>query len=126
VLDAHHWNFSNTGSSFRGDAPVSQLPQGCAARENRGGCISPKSAESPRTDRARYHDPVPEISRFFGIVIRMFVEPGAPHHRPHFHAYYQSASAVYAIDSIECIGGDLPERKADSLKRGPSFTVRNC
>jgi hypothetical protein len=29
---------------------------------------------------------VPEISRFFGIVIRMFAEPGAPHHTPHFHA----------------------------------------
>jgi uncharacterized protein DUF4160 len=56
---------------------------------------------------ARYHHPVPEICRFFGIVIRMFVEPGAPHHRPHFHAYYQDASAAYAIDSIECIGGSL-------------------
>jgi hypothetical protein len=51
---------------------------------------------------------MPEISRFFGIVIRMFVEPGAPHHRPHFHAYYQDAAAAFAIDSIECIGGRLP------------------
>jgi hypothetical protein len=31
---------------------------------------------------------MPEISRFFGIVIRMFVEAGAVHHTPHFHAYY--------------------------------------
>jgi hypothetical protein len=31
---------------------------------------------------------VPELSRFFGIVIRMFMEVGAPHHRPHFHALY--------------------------------------
>ena len=38
----------------------------------------------------------------------MFVEPDAPHHRPHFHAYYQQDSAVYAVDSIECIGGILP------------------
>ncbi len=51
---------------------------------------------------------MPEISRFFGIVIRMFVEPGEPHHRPHFHAYYQGAAAVFAIDSVECIGGSLP------------------
>jgi hypothetical protein len=29
---------------------------------------------------------VPELSRFFGIIIRMFVEAGEPHHRPHFHA----------------------------------------
>jgi hypothetical protein len=54
------------------------------------------------------HDIVILCQRFFGIVIRMFVEPGAPHHRPHFHAYYQDASAVYAVDSIECIGGSLP------------------
>jgi len=51
---------------------------------------------------------MPEISRFFGIVIRMFVEPGVPYHRPHFHAYYQDAAAVFAIDSVECLGGGLP------------------
>ncbi len=51
---------------------------------------------------------MPEISRFFGIVIRMFVELGAPHHRPHSHAYYQDAAAVFSIDPLECIGGSLP------------------
>ena len=54
---------------------------------------------------------MPEISRFFGIVIRMFVEPGVPHNRPHFHAYYQSAAGVFEIDSVECIGGALPRRQ---------------
>ncbi len=33
---------------------------------------------------------MPEISRFFGIIIRMYAEPTAPHHRSHFHAYYQN------------------------------------
>lgn len=54
---------------------------------------------------------MPEIARFFGIIIRMYAEPGAPHHRPHFHAYYQDAVAIYAIDSIELIGGSLPRRQ---------------
>ena len=40
--------------------------------------------------------------------VRMFVEVGAPHHRPHFHAYYQDAAAVFSVDPIECIGGELP------------------
>lgn len=31
---------------------------------------------------------VPEISRFYGIIIRMFVEPSERHHAAHFHAYY--------------------------------------
>jgi len=54
---------------------------------------------------------MPEISRFFGIIIRMFAEPAAQHHRPHFHAYYQDAAAVFAFDAIEMLGGELPQRQ---------------
>lgn len=54
---------------------------------------------------------MPEIARFFGIIVRMYVEPGAPHHRPHFHAYYQNRVGIYAIDTIELIGGALPDRE---------------
>ena len=53
---------------------------------------------------------MPEIARFFGIIIRMYAEPGVPHHRPHIHAYYQDAVGVYAVDMIELIGGGLPRR----------------
>lgn len=52
---------------------------------------------------------MPELSRFFGIIIRMFPEAGAPHHRPHFRAVYQGAKAAFAIDMIECIAGELPQ-----------------
>lgn len=54
---------------------------------------------------------MPEIARFFGIIIRMFVEPGESHHRPHFHAYYQEARAVFAVDPVELIGGQLPNKQ---------------
>jgi len=54
---------------------------------------------------------VPEIARFFGIVIRMYAEPMAPHHRPHFHAQYQGDVAVIAIDAVELIDGFLPRRQ---------------
>ena len=37
---------------------------------------------------------MPELSRFFGIIIRMYMEVGSPHHLPHFHAYYQDEEAV--------------------------------
>jgi len=63
---------------------------------------------------------VPELSRFFGIIIRMFAEVGAPHHRPHFHAAYQDAIATFALDPIECIGGALPrtqQRLVEDLGR---------
>ena len=54
---------------------------------------------------------MPEICRFFGIIIRMYAEPVGPHHRPHFHAYYQDDVGVYAIDPIELIAGALPRRQ---------------
>lgn len=54
---------------------------------------------------------MPELSRFFGIIIRMYMEAGVQHHTPHFHAYYQDAVAVYAIAPVELIGGNLPKRQ---------------
>ena len=39
----------------------------------------------------------------------MFVETGAPHNRAHFHAYYQEHSAVFAVDTLESLGGGLPK-----------------
>ncbi|HEU5250827.1 MAG TPA: DUF4160 domain-containing protein [Thermoanaerobaculia bacterium] len=54
---------------------------------------------------------IPEISRFFGIVIRMFVEAGEPHNRPHFHAYHEGKVGIYAIDSLEPLAGSLPLRQ---------------
>jgi hypothetical protein len=43
--------------------------------------------ESLSEARRRYDQPVPEIARFFGIVIHMFVNSGAALHRPRFHAH---------------------------------------
>jgi hypothetical protein len=54
---------------------------------------------------------MPELARFFGIIIRMFAEPAAPHHRPHFHAYYQDEVGIFAIDLIELVAGSLPPRQ---------------
>lgn len=54
---------------------------------------------------------MPELARFFGIIIRMYAEPGVPHHVPHFHEYYQNHAAVYSIDPIELIRGELPRRE---------------
>jgi hypothetical protein len=54
---------------------------------------------------------MPELSRFFGIIIRMYWEANAPHHRPHFHAYYQDEVAIYSIEPVELIAGSLPRRQ---------------
>lgn len=54
---------------------------------------------------------MPELARFYGIVIRMFWESDAKHHRPHFHVEYQEHLAVFACDQIELLSGDLPLRQ---------------
>ena len=38
------------------------------------------------------------------------MEAGIQHHVPHFHAYYQNEVAVYGINPIELISGNLPKR----------------
>ena len=54
-----------------------------------------------------YHSgDVPEISRFLGIVIRMFYRDHAP---PHFHAYYGDYEIVVEIES-GLINGMFPKR----------------
>lgn len=51
---------------------------------------------------------MPEISRFYGIIIRIFTETGERHHTPHIHVYYQDQKAVYGINSIKLLAGELP------------------
>ena len=54
---------------------------------------------------------MPELSRFFGIIIRMFSEPSERHHVPHFHAYYQENVAVFSISPVELVTGTMPQRQ---------------
>ena len=50
---------------------------------------------------------MPEICRFFGIVIQMFFGDHAP---PHFYARYGRRSAAIAIDPLLVLEGTLPPR----------------
>ena len=54
---------------------------------------------------------MPELSRFFVIIIRMYMEAGGPHNLPHFHAYYQDEVAVIGLDPVDLIAGSLPRRQ---------------
>ncbi len=50
---------------------------------------------------------MPEICRFFGIVIKMFFDDHAP---PHFHAEYGEYERVFDIQTQAIIRGSLPPR----------------
>jgi hypothetical protein len=50
---------------------------------------------------------MPEISRFYGIVIRMYANDHAP---PHFHAEYAGEVAQIDIRAGSILEGSLPRR----------------
>lgn len=50
---------------------------------------------------------MPEISRFFGIIIAMFYNDHSP---PHFHARYGGERAIIAIESLTVLEGRLSPR----------------
>ena len=58
---------------------------------------------------------MPELSRFYGIVVRIFVEGGS-RHVPHFHAQYGAFTVSYGIDPIRLLAGDMPVRQRRLLE----------
>ena len=50
---------------------------------------------------------MPEISRFYGIVIRMYYDDHSP---PHFHAYYGEYDVLINIHPLAVVSGRLPPR----------------
>jgi len=50
---------------------------------------------------------MPQISNFFGIIIRMFYDE---HNPPHFHAQYGEYSCCINIHTLAVIEGYLPAR----------------
>jgi hypothetical protein len=52
---------------------------------------------------------MPELSRFYGIIIRMFYGDHPP---PHFHAAYQGDEIKVDINTLEVIEGKMSRRAA--------------
>ena len=48
---------------------------------------------------------MPEICRFYGIVIKMYFGDHPP---PHFHAVFGEHEAVLSIATLAVVGGSLP------------------
>ena len=52
---------------------------------------------------------MPEISRFYGLIIKMFFKP-KEHEPPHIHALYGEYIGIFEISSLQMIEGDLPNK----------------
>jgi hypothetical protein len=57
---------------------------------------------------------MPEIVRFYGIIIKIFFQN--EHNPPHIHAVYNEHNGVFDIRTMEMIEGDLPLKAQKLVK----------
>lgn len=57
---------------------------------------------------------MPEITRFYGIVIKIFLTKD--HNPPHFHAIYGEYNGSFEIETLNMIEGDLPTKAQSMIK----------
>lgn len=53
---------------------------------------------------------MPELSRFFNIIVRMLFHDTLQHHKPHVHVQYAEHHASVGIDG-EILAGELPVKQ---------------
>ena len=53
---------------------------------------------------------MPELCRFYNIVIKMLYSDNEQHHKPHFHVFYAEYEASIGIDG-ELLAGSLPVKQ---------------
>ncbi|MDR0914191.1 MAG: DUF4160 domain-containing protein [Oscillospiraceae bacterium] len=53
---------------------------------------------------------MPEICRFYNIVIKMLYSDNSQHYKPHFHAFFAEFEASIGIDG-ELLAGSMPVRQ---------------
>ncbi len=57
---------------------------------------------------------MPEISRFYGIIITMYYEYGR-HQHPHFHARHGRYKASFTISPPALLAGAMPRRQQNLI-----------
>ena len=67
----------------------------------------PSASRSPDPPAPGMEASMPEICRFFGIVIQMYFRE---HPAAHFHVRYGEWRAVVAIDPVSVLSGEIPPR----------------
>ena len=66
---------------------------------------------------------MPVIARFYGIIIKMYFRQ-SEHGVPHFHALYGEYDAVFAVEPLEMLEGDLPTRAQRLVLEWATFHQR--
>ncbi len=64
---------------------------------------------------------MPEVSRFYGIVIKIFYDD---HNPPHFHAEYGEYEVLVSINTLAVLSGSLPARALGLVTEWASLRQR--
>ena len=67
---------------------------------------------------------MPELSRFFGIVVKMIFKDNNQHHKPHVHVYFNEYEASIGIDG-ELLAGSIHPLAQIAARRRQYRTVAN-
>jgi hypothetical protein len=58
---------------------------------------------------------MPEIARFYGIIVKMFFKP-KEHDPAHIHALYNESVGIFDISTCQMTEGDMPLRAQQLVK----------
>lgn len=72
--------------------------------------------------RSKVGSLMPEISRFYGVVIQIYYGDHAP---PHFHVNYAGHTAKVEIETLAMLEGSLPARARGWSSSGQAFIRTN-
>ena len=53
---------------------------------------------------------MPELSRFYNIIVKMIFSDNSQHHKPHIHVFYNEFEASIGIDG-QLLSGSLPVKQ---------------
>jgi hypothetical protein len=53
---------------------------------------------------------MPELCRFYNIIIKMIYSDNLCHHKPHFHVFYAEYEASVGVDG-ELLAGSIPVKQ---------------
>lgn len=67
---------------------------------------------------------MPEIARFYGIIIKMFFKP-KEHEPSHIHALYGEYVGVFDIKTHKMTDGDLPSKAQELVEEWLSINEEN-
>lgn len=56
---------------------------------------------------------MPVITRFYGILIKMYFNDHLP---PHFHAIYNEYNGIFDLKTLDLLEGDLPNKAIKLIK----------